>query len=237
MKFIYIVLLFIMFSFQLEARENPFEATTAYEEEKQRILEVEQDYAYEFQKKEPQVEVQETKKVETLKPVVKETKIKKIVDNSKQEESKIKKLIKSIEKQLPNEEDVQMQDEIVMDEAKVEPEIMEEVAIEDVVSKEVFNPTSFMKIINYSDRIEIYTDYPVFKKFNLNDENKIVLDYHAKVNFYTQKIKLESKYFDKIIVGNHKKEKYFRIVVKTKNNPSLYKVTHKNDMVIIYKGE
>jgi hypothetical protein len=233
MKFIYITLTFIILCISLEARENPFEATSAFVEEKQRILEIEQDYAYEFQKKDSEVEVTKTQEV---KPVVEKTSKKvnkpKVVIKKVDQESKIKKLIKSIEKQLPAKKD-----EIDIETMNVEPEIMPEVAIEKVVAKEVYNPTSFIKIINYEDRIEIHTNYKVFKKFDLNDENKIVLDYHAKVNFYTQKIDLNSKYFNKIIVGNHKKEKYFRIVIKTKNHPSLYKVTHKNDMVIIYKGE
>ncbi len=236
MKLIYLILFLTSVVVQSQARENPFIATSAYEEEKQRILETEQDYAYEFQEKNTPKEVEIKKVVIEEKPKVKILK-KEVVVDTRNEESKIKKLIKSIKQQLPEENNNVESTEIIEDKITVEPEIINEVPIEEVVSKEIFNPTPFIKIINYSNRIEIYTKYSVFKKFNLNDENKIVLDYHAKVSFYTKKIDLNSNYFNKIIVGNHKKEKYFRIVVKTTNHPASYKVTHKDDMVIIYKGE
>ncbi|MEA1915428.1 MAG: AMIN domain-containing protein [Campylobacterota bacterium] len=226
MKWIYLTLLIVVLGAQ--ARENPFEPTAAYLEDEQRILETEREYAQEFQKK----QIVETKKEE---PVIVPPVVKKEIPNVAVQESKIKKLIKSIEKQLPVEN--KPEPVVVQEPQKVvdEPVNVQPVAIETIVAKEVFNPTSFVKLINYEDRLEIYTTHKVFRKFNLNDVSKIVLDYHARVNFYTQKSVLDSEYFDVVTVGNHKKQRYFRVVIKTKNHPASYKVTHQGEMVTIYK--
>ena len=50
------IILFIVITTNLNARENPFEPTQTYETEFERLMEIEEDYPYEFQEKEDQVE-------------------------------------------------------------------------------------------------------------------------------------------------------------------------------------
>jgi hypothetical protein len=91
----------------------------------------------------------------------------------------------------------------------------------------------FIKIEYNDDKLIIYTDYKVSKKFTLDKENKIIIDYKAKMNFYTKRDDLESKNFMKIAVGNHKQEKYFRVVVELSDKPKNYKVSYTDNLITI----
>ena len=67
----------------------------------------------------------------------------------------------------------------------------------------------------------------------IEKDNKIVLDYHAKIFFLTKKQTSDTEYFKRVIVGNHMKEKYFRVVIVLKHNPNKYKVTYTDNLVTI----
>ena len=101
-------------------------------------------------------------------------------------------------------------------------------------AKESYDPTPFVSVKSFSNRLEIHTQNKVYRKFNLVEASKIVIDFHADVNFYTKRMDLKSEYFEEVAVGNHKKEKYFRVVVKTTQAPESYKVTHKPGVVTVY---
>jgi hypothetical protein len=81
--------------------------------------------------------------------------------------------------------------------------------------------------------LQIKSKYEVFQKFDLNDQNKIILDFRAQTSFYTIRKELNSQYFNKLAVGNHKEDKFFRIVLELPASPKDYKVTYNEDLVTV----
>ena len=54
--------------------------------------------------------------------------------------------------------------------------------------------TFFLLKIEYNDnKLLIHTEYKSIKKFSVIKENKLVIDYKAKVNFNTKKMRLTQK--------------------------------------------
>lgn len=208
-------LLFVL-SLSLIARENPFEATNAYEEEAARLIEMnepEVDNAVEFQQEQQYVnEVYEKmNKPEPEKPALTEEQVKKMI-----EEAKPKTIIKK---------------EIIIKEPKeqvvyVKPRL-------DITAEKELLP--FVKIEYDNERLDIHTKYKVTKKMTLPGQKKMILDFNAKENFYTVRDDLNSTSFPKIAVGNHEKEKFFRIVVELAEMPENYEVTYDDKMVSIIK--
>lgn len=82
-------------------------------------------------------------------------------------------------------------------------------------------------------KLEIKSKYEVFQKFDLNSENKIILDFRATTSFYTIRKDLNSQYFSKLVVGNHKEDKFFRVALQLPTSPKDYKVTYNDDLVTI----
>lgn len=105
---------------------------------------------------------------------------------------------------------------------------------DDEIAKESYDPTPFVSIKSFSNRLEIHTDSKVYRKFNLVDVSKIVIDFHDTVNFYTKRMNIQSDFFEEVAVGNHKKEDFYRVVVKTTQAPQSYKVTHKPGIITVY---
>jgi hypothetical protein len=92
---------------------------------------------------------------------------------------------------------------------------------------------SIVDITIKDDVLYIKSDYNIFKKFNLNKSKKIVIDFikEDKKDFLTKFFKFDSDVFKLLTIGNHSKEGYFRIVIKTALAPSKYKATYKNKTV------
>jgi hypothetical protein len=63
----------------------------------------------------------------------------------------------------------------------------------------------------------------------------MVLDFNANENFYTVRQSLDSTNFPKVTVGNHKKDKFFRVVVELASTPDDYEVTYDDQKVSIVK--
>lgn len=99
----------------------------------------------------------------------------------------------------------------------------------------VYKPLDFLTIEEEGIRLSILTKYKVYKKFDLENKNKIIFDYHANLDFPTQRVDLKSPIFEKVTIGNHKKDKFFRVVVELRDKPSLYNVTYSNNVVNIVK--
>lgn len=224
MKTLSLFTLAIILLTNLQARENPFQATPAYDEEKARLLElseVDQNYAVEFQEqkdyiKETYQKMQNLETVKTKKDDLTEDKIKKLIQEAQ------KKTVKETK-------------EIV--EKAVEPKKTEQIVyvkprLDVMYEKEIL---PFVKIEYDNDKIDIVSSYKVSKKITLPDKNKIVLDYSAKENFYTKRVDLESTNFKKIAVGNHKDENFFRIVIDLSSMPEDYEVTYDESKVSIVK--
>ena len=88
--------------------------------------------------------------------------------------------------------------------------------------------------VTYNDnKLTISTDDKLDRKFTLDKQNKIIIDYKARKNFYTKRAMLESKNFKKLAIGNHKKEKFYRVVIQLAKKPSHYQVDYKNKLLTI----
>ncbi len=210
----------------LLARENPFEPTNAYEEETARMIEineVEEDYDVEFQQEQQYVnEVYEKMNKPEKEPEVKTSKPSNTVTKDE-----VKKMIKKAQKEA--------KPKVIIKEIIKEPEqqvVYVKPRLDVTLQKEIL---PFVKIEFDDEKIDIYSKYKVSKKITLPGKKKIVLDYMAKENFYTVRKKLESTNFPKIIVGNHKKDKFFRVVIELANMPESYEVTYTDQKVSIVK--
>lgn len=95
------------------------------------------------------------------------------------------------------------------------------------------NILPFVKIDFDDNKLLIYSNYPMFKKFSIDEENKLAFDYRAKVSFKSKKDNLNSKNFKVATVGNHTKSDFFRVVIKLENKPSKYNVEYKGNIVMI----
>jgi hypothetical protein len=234
----------------LSARENPFEITNAYEEEAGRIIQLnetpqtvediqEAKYIKEMQEKISNITSTDENKnkvedaVNKIIPIIKEappvkTYSKKEVDSiiqktKKQTEQKTKELVKKELSKTKISEPVQ----VVY--VKPRPDVSEDDAL---MTKKLL---SFIKIEFNDNKLIIHTDYKVSKKFSITKENKIIIDYKAKINFYTKRDDIDSSNFKKIAIGNHKSDGYFRVAIELIDKPSNYNVTYENNLITISK--
>jgi len=276
------IILFIVITSTLNARENPFEPTQTYETEFERLMEIEEDYPYEFQEKEDQIDhkikevIHDKKDMLKPEPMSKKEEPKMVIPVKKMNQPEMKKVMVTpeaipevktaikkpmkIETAKPMVENKMMQakkedmDRVSLDinkqevlenkkqkislenamtelnKEKIEVEVPKR---KDVVVQESIDILPFVNITYSNDKMEVSSKYEVFRKFTIDKSNKIVLDYHASIFFYTKKQISDTEYFEKVIVGNHKKEKYFRVVIVLKDKPNKYKVTYTDNLVTI----
>lgn len=231
MKNLFLYLLLITST--LIARENPFAPTDAYNEEVARMMEKDEQYPIEFNnftKKDTKYEDMNS----SFKELEKKPKYKITMVPMKKEEAT--KEIKKVEKKkMPSTK------KIVKEVSK--PKVMEQIIyvkkrndLPDV--KKEYNPLSFLNITYSNNEIKIQSDkYKVFKKFNLETKQKIILDFRASdVKFYTKRKNLNTTSFKNITIGNHKNERYFRVVISLNENPSNFNVTYTNNLVSITRN-
>lgn len=238
----------LILAVSLEARENPFDTTAAYEEEAARIIELneeslynpsEEDYAQRMQEKlavEGENKNEVEKQIEKIVPMMQE----KTKQEHKYSKDEVEKLIKKAQKQTEY-KTKKLIEKKLEETKKIEPKQVvfvkprPDVIIENTTKELQILP--FVKL-EYSDsELMIHTDYKVSKKFSINKENKLIIDYKANVNFYTKRENLDSKNFKKITIGNHKKNGFFRVVVEFDKNPSSYKVDYKNNLITIFNSD
>ena len=224
-------LLFIL-SVSLIARENPFEPTNAYEEEAARMIEineVEEDYEVEFQQEQQYVNTM-YEKMNKPEPEAKMEMAPKPMKKPELTEEKVKKMIKEAQKKVKPKTIIK---KVIVEKPKEPQQVVYVKPRLDVTTETELLP--FVKVEYDNDKIDIHSKYKVTKKITLPGKKKIVLDYNAKENFYTKRANLDSTSFPKIAVGNHKKDKFFRIVVELTEMPENYEVTYDDDMVSIIK--
>lgn len=269
------------------ARENPFVETTSYTEEIARLMEIDKQYASEFNDKSknstqyedtsstlliPEV-IEQKKKEELLKAQILRNKIlqqkedkKKALEiqtmknNEKKARAKLEAKINNLE--LKNKKIAMKKEEIRKEEAAISritsnikkdsnDEIIYvkkrvDVKKEKIIEKKItmkkeahtINPLPFVNILYSNNNMTIETSkYKYFRKRILEDRNKIIFDFKAtKTNFYTKYIDLQTDTFEKISIGNHPKEKYYRIVIKVNGNINDYIIkVDKNLVNISYK--
>ena len=175
----------------VDARDNPFEATQTYKEQKTRTIPIlghdEEKSIVPEQKKIIEKEIVETKAAE---PIIKKELVAKKINKKPLEEIVFKDPIKPIE-----------------------------------IKTYKYNLLSFVDMHITGDIMNISTVYKLKKYFILKEENKLVFDFVAKHNFYTQREVVSTHQdFEKITIGAHPKKSFFRVVIKVTNKLSNYKV-------------
>ncbi len=222
----------------LNARENPFEATDAYEEEVARLIEIEENYTSELLEK---------KYIEKIQKIIKEQAIKAKNNNNKTVKRKIEEKM--------NIAKVQKKSKTVLTETKVKALIKKaqmqslnttKKIIKQAIKKDQIiyvKPRSdvsyqktilpFLKVEFTDNEIKIYSQYKILKKFILPKSKKIVIDYKARVAFLTKRVDLESSNYQNITVGNHYRYGFFRLAIKVKKIPKNYKITYKDKLISI----
>lgn len=251
MKTLFLLSLSLIISLNLNARENPFEATNAYEEEAARIIELHES------EEEASIAAQEAQYIEQMQRKMEETKqieeknkvqeaVNKIVPMIKDEkkekqfsEKEVKQLIKKAQIQSENRAKQIIKKELEKKEMVEPKQVVYVKPRVDIIDDEPTLKTKeilpFLKVEYNDEKLIIHTEHKVSKKFTLAKDNKIIIDYKANLNFYTKREDLESKEFLKVAVGNHKKERYFRVVLKVNEKPSNYKVEYKDNLITIIK--
>ncbi|BAK74568.1 MAG: AMIN domain-containing protein [Arcobacter sp.] len=246
MKTLSLFTLTVILAIGLNARENPFEMMNTFEEETGKMIEMnenpvtpedmqEAQYIREMQQKMSDVNKNKVNDaVNKIVPTIKENKpvqktySKQEVDSllqktKKQTEQKTKEIVK---KELANTKPAEPEQIVYV---KPRPDITDD---DTLVAKTLL---PFLKIEFSDNKLIIHTDYKVSKKFSIIKENKLIIDYKAKVNFNTKKDDLDSKNFKRITVGNHKSEGYFRVALELIDKPSNYNVSYKDDLITISK--
>ena len=245
MKTLFLSTLTFVLALSLNARENPFEATNAYEEEAARIIEQneidensinESAYIKEMREKMSKVtddnlDVNKNKVEEAIKklsPALKVEKtytkkeVDKIISKTKvQTENRTKQIV---QKELNKTKTIEPKQIVYV---KPRTDIIEDTSMK---NKRLLD---FINIEYNNSKLIIHTKDLVSKKFTIKKENKIIIDYKAKKNFYTKRENLDSSSFKNIIIGNHKKENFYRVVIQLNNNPSNYKVEYKDNLITI----
>jgi len=249
MKTLLLSTLTLVLALNLDARENPFEATNAYEEEAARIIEQneinqnsinETEYIKEMREKMSKVtdDSVNTKKnkveeaVKKLAPVLETDKtytkkeVDKIIQKTKvQSENRTKQIVK---KELRKTKVVEPKQVVFV---KPRADI-----IEDSTQMKTKKLLDFINIEYNDHKLIIHTKDSVSKKFNIEKEKKIIIDYKAKKSFYTKRDTLDSKSFKKIALGNHKKENYYRVVIQLNDSPKNYKVEYQDNLITIIQS-
>lgn len=248
MKSFSLLITSIIFISSLEARENPFMPTKAYQDEVARLIEIDENYPKEFMESNNNIET------EDMTPILKEEDVNKPLPTAiAKTEEEIKKEQEIIEAQLKKEKELEealekaamAKAEAQKFKAEKEAALAKAKALEeqgpvvyvkkrdDIVVDNTLELLPFLNVQYTNETMTLTSPHKVFKKFHLLEENKLIIDFKAEVTFFTKRVDLESKHFQKIVAGNHQAEKYFRVVLILKESPIKYEVTYSDDSVYI----
>lgn len=243
MKTLFLFALTSILALNLNARENPFETTNVFEEEVGKIVDMDEKavkksmedmpYIKEMQEKMSNVSSQGENKnkvednAEKMIPAEQKTYSKKEVDTliqktQKQTEQKAKELVKKEVQKTAEPTQV----------VYVKPRSDTATDDETLLTKNIL---PFIKLEFNDNKLIINTTHPVSKKFSVDKENKLIIDYKAKIEFNTKTDTLESKNFKRVSIGNHKNEGYFRIAIELIDKPSKYDVNYADESITISK--
>lgn len=241
MKTLFLFTLTVILALTLNARENPFEPTDAFEDEVGKIVQMDENsvrksmeetpYIKEMQEKMSNMTGQNKNKVEenidkAMPAIEQKAYSKKEVDTliqktQKQNEQKAKEIAKKeVQKTTEPTQVVYV---------KPRSDVGDD---ESLLTKTIL---PYLKVEYNDNKFIIHSEHKVSKKFSIDKENKIIIDYKGLVEFNTKKDSLESQSFKKIAVGNHKKEGYYRIAIELIDKPSKFEVDYKDDIITITK--
>ncbi|MDC0933753.1 hypothetical protein OAR97_07865 [Arcobacteraceae bacterium] len=210
MKIISLSILSISLCVSLFARENPFEPTDHYLEQKEMVIKAN--------------ELEQIKKEQEAADL--------IAEEMKEKELEAQKIAdaKALEMQIKKEKEMQKLT------VKEEP-IIEEVYIPEI--KENFRVLPYVKIYVINDVLTIKVD-PKYKLLNqdiLKPAKKLLFDFEGKVSFYTIRKDIISEDFKSLTVGTHMEEEFFRVVIDVPEDIINYVETidSKNGIITIMK--
>lgn len=219
------------------ARENPFEPTQTYNDELAKLYDGEMNYPQEFQKKnKPELEDMTSPKTKALAKTQEELEAeayaKKVAQENIKKAKELERKKKLAEEKSKKEAILKEAEKLAIEKAKKNPMIYVKLR-EDIVVDKTLDVLPFLKVSYTNDEVKIDSKHEVFKKFYLPKERKLILDFRADTSFYTKHYNLESKYFKKLSVGNHKEDRYFRVVILLDQDTKKYSVRHDNNLVLI----
>ena len=249
--FIFLLLL----SSTLFARENPFAPTDAYLEEVARLMQEGEWNPQAFTKNANESEQYEnmdsTLEIPGKKTTYSITMVPKKMSEDKMAKKPMKKMSTSktntmndesinaiLHKTLKMQKDIEELQKVKIPEKTMQEIVYVKKRMDIPDEKIMYNPLDFVNIQYDSTSIDIDSGkYKVFKKFTIDKENKIILDFRASnLKFYTKRKAINNANFKQIVIGNHKKENYFRVVISLENNPSMYEVNYNENIVSIIKN-
>jgi len=193
MKTISVSLLSITLTLSLFARENPFEPTDHYLEQKEMVIK-----ANELEKI--------RKEQEEADKIAQELAMKK--EKQRLDQEMIIEKEKAAQKLKMEKEEIQKQVEM-----KKETKVVEVPYVPQI--KENFRILPYVKIYVLNDVITIKVD-PQYKLLNqdiLRPNKKLLFDFEGNVSFYTIRKDIISEDFKSLTVGTHKEENFFRVVI------------------------
>lgn len=262
MKSLPLIVTSLLIVASLQARENPFMPTKAYDDEVARLMEIDQNYPAEFMEKNQNIEL------EDMTPVLKEGDVNKPLpsavakseeemkkeqmekDAQMKKEQMLQEALKKVEMAKREAAKAKKEKEEAMAKAKeleergpvvyVKPRsedmmAKDEPKMQDDMQMEVksLKVLPFLTVEYSNDKMTLNTKYKIMKKFYLEDEKKLIVDFKGNVSFFTKKIDLDSTNFKQLVAGNHKEEQFFRVVILVENMPSNYDVSFDDELVYI----
>lgn len=227
MKKLILSALIVSLALTLQARENPF---IMYDENSGQTIETpnrintqtdweEANFINSYQNKNNKTTKQAESK-STVKKQEEKTYSKKEVDSlilktRYQNEQKTKQLLNQVKNKEP--------EQIVY--VKPRTDINEELLTQNILP--------FIKL-GYSDnKLIIESDDLISKKFTINKENKIVVDFKGRKNFTGKRTLLDTSNFKAITIGNHSKNGFYRVVIELNSRPVNFDINYLENSFII----
>ena len=238
MKTLFLFILTVVLALNLNARENPFEVTDGFEDDAEKGVVLDEKAVKQSMEETPYIkEMQEKMSGASEKNKVdNNSTTTPVVDEKSYSKKEVDSLIQKTQKQTE-----QKAKELVKKEVQKVAEPAQVVYVKprgDVNDNETLltkNILPFIKLEYNDNKLIIHTSHKVAKKFSVDKENKLIIDYTASIEFNTKKDDIESKNFKRIAIGNHKKEGYFRIAIELIDKPSKFNVDYKDEIITITK--
>lgn len=232
MKIINISLLSILLSITLFARENPFEPTDQYIEEKKLLINKQAK-----EEEEAKLAKQKAEQERVAKAIAAQKQAQELEEAKKAEVAKQKEL-EELRKQQALLEAQKQEKEIQQTKQQVSPQKKLEKPYIPTI-KENFKVLPFVKIYIVNDVLTIEVDpkYPLLNQDILKPEKKFLFDFRGKVSFYTVRNKIISEDFNSFAVGTHMEKNFFRVVIDLTDTMSAYEeqIDSKKGIITIYK--
>lgn len=226
MKKLILSALIVSLSIALEARENPFimydgNSQTLDTENgiKSQTEWEEANFINSYQNRSKTSQKQSETKIIPKKPAEK-TYSKKEVDSlllktRYQNEQKTKQLLNQVKNKEP--------EQIVY--VKPRTDINEELVTKTILP--------FIKLEYSDNKLIVKSDDKISKKFTINKENKIVVDFKGKRNFTGKRTLLDSLNFKAITTGNHSRNGFYRVVIELNSRPVNFETNYLENSFII----